>query len=107
MTELGPLQALVDHLQRLPGIGAKGAQRLAFHLLRQPRDDVEALVGAIRDVKERITYCSVCHNITDADPCYYCTHDGRDRSVICVVEDPHNVTAVERTREFNGGPTTS
>jgi recombination protein RecR len=102
MTELGPLQALVDHLQRLPGIGAKGAQRLAFHLLRQPRDDVEALVGAIRDVKERITYCSVCHNITDADPCYYCTHDGRDRSVICVVEDPHNVTAVERTREFNG-----
>ena len=102
MTELGPLQALVDQLQRLPGIGAKGAQRLAFHLLRQPRDDVEALVGAIRDVKERITYCSVCHNITDADPCYYCTHDGRDRSVICVVEDPHNVAAVERTKEFNG-----
>ena len=102
MTELGPLQALVDQLQRLPGIGAKGAQRLAFHLLRQPRDDVEALVGAIRDVKERIIYCSVCHNITDADPCYYCTHDGRDRSVICVVEDPHNVAAVERTKEFNG-----
>ncbi|MCY4636454.1 MAG: recombination mediator RecR [Acidobacteria bacterium] len=102
MTELGPLQGLVDQLQRLPGIGAKGAQRLAFHLLRQPRDDVEALVGAIRDVKERITYCSVCHNITDADPCYYCTHDGRDRSVICVVEDPHNVAAVERTKEFNG-----
>ncbi len=102
MTELGPLQALVDQLQRLPGIGAKGAQRLAFHLLRQPRDDVEALVGAIRHVKEQITYCSVCHNITDADPCYYCTHDGRDRSVICVVEDPHNVTAVERTKEFNG-----
>ena len=102
MTELGPLQALVDQLQRLPGIGAKGAQRLAFHLLRQPRDDVEALVGAIRDVKDRIAYCSICHNITDADPCYYCTHDGRDRSVICVVEDPHNVSAVERTREFNG-----
>ena len=102
MTELGPLQALVDQLQRLPGIGAKGAQRLAFHLLRQPRDDVEALVGAIRDVRERITNCSVCHNITDADPCYYCTHDGRDRSVICVVEDPHNVTAVERTNEFHG-----
>ena len=102
MTELGPLQALVDQLQRLPGIGAKGAQRLAFHLLRQPRDDVEALVGAIRDVKERITYCSVCHNITDADPCHYCTHAGRDRSVICVVEDAHNVAAVERTKEFNG-----
>ena len=102
MTELGPLQVLVDQLQRLPGIGAKGAQRLAFHLLRQPRDDVEALVEAIREVKERITYCSVCHNITDADPCYFCTHDGRDRSVICVVEDAHNVTAVERTKEFNG-----
>ena len=102
MTELGPLQALVDQLQRLPGIGAKGAQRLAFHLLRQPRDDVEALVAAIRDVKEQITYCSVCHNITDVEPCYYCTHDGRDRSVICVVEDPHNVAAVERTKEFNG-----
>ena len=102
MTELGPLQALVDQLQRLPGIGAKGAQRLAFHLLRQPRGDVETLVGAIRDVKEQITYCSVCHNITDVEPCYYCTHDGRDRSVICVVEDPHNVAAVERTKEFNG-----
>ena len=102
MTELGPLQTLVDQLQRLPGIGAKGAQRLAFHLLRQPRDDVEGLVAAIRDVKERISHCSVCHNITDADPCYYCTHDGRDRSVICVVEDPHNVAAVERTKEFKG-----
>lgn len=102
MTELAPLQSLVEQLQRLPGIGAKGAQRLAFHLLRQPSDDVEALVGAIRDVKERISHCSVCHNITDADPCYYCTHDGRDRSVICVVEDPHNVAAVERTKEFKG-----
>lgn len=102
MTEIGSLRALVDQLQRLPGIGAKGAQRLAFHLLRQPRDDVEALIAAIRDVKERITYCSVCHNITDTDPCCYCTDDDRDRRVICVVEDPHNVTAVERTREFNG-----
>ena len=102
MTEIGSLRALVDQLQRLPGIGAKGAQRLAFHLLRQPRDDVEALIAAIRDVKERITYCSVCHNITDTDPCCYCTDDDRDQRVICVVEDPHNVTAVERTREFNG-----
>lgn len=102
MTEIGSLRTLVDQLQRLPGIGAKGAQRLAFHLLRQPRDDVEALIAAIRDVKERITYCSICHNITDADPCCYCTDDDRDRRVICVVEDPHNVTAVERTREFNG-----
>lgn len=102
MTEPGPLQALVERLQRLPGIGAKGAQRLAFHLLRQPRDDVDALLEAIRDVKERIAHCSICHNVTDADPCHYCTHDGRDRGVICVVEDPHNVAAVERTKEFNG-----
>ncbi len=102
MKELGPLRALVDQLQRLPGIGEKGAQRLAFHLLREPRDDVEALIDAMRAVKEQITYCSVCHNITDTDPCYYCTHDGRDRAVICVVEDPHNVNAVERTHEFNG-----
>ena len=102
MTEVRPLRELIEQLQRLPGIGAKGAQRLAFHLLRQPRSDVEALLEAIRDVKEQITYCSVCSNITDADPCYYCTHDGRDRSVICVVEDPHNVSAVERTKEFNG-----
>ena len=102
MTRLGPLAALIEQLQRLPGIGAKSAQRLAFHLLRQPRDDAEALIEAIRDVKERITYCSVCHNITDVDPCYYCTHDGRDRRVVCVVEDAHNVAAIEKTNEFNG-----
>ena len=102
MKELGPLHALVEQLQRLPGVGAKGAQRLAFHLLREPRDEVEALIDAVRAVKEQITYCSVCHNITDTDPCYYCTHDGRNRAVICVVEDPHNVTAIEKTNEFNG-----
>lgn len=102
MTRLGPLAALIEQLQRLPGIGAKSAQRLAFHILRQPRDDAEALIEAIRDVKERITYCSVCHNITDVDPCYYCTNDGRDRRVVCVVEDAHNVAAIEKTNEFNG-----
>ncbi len=102
MKELGPLTALVEQLQRLPGIGAKGAQRLAFHILREPRDAIEALIDSIRVVKEQITYCSVCHNITDADPCYYCTEEARDRSLICVVEDPHNVTAVEKTHEFNG-----
>ncbi|MCS5689077.1 MAG: recombination mediator RecR, partial [Acidimicrobiales bacterium] len=73
-----------------------------FHILREPRDDVEALIDSIRVVKEQITYCSICHNITDADPCYYCTEEARDRSLICVVEDPHNVTAVEKTHEFNG-----
>ena len=102
MSEPGPLAALIDQLQRLPGIGAKSAQRLAFHLLRQPREEVDALLAAVRDVKERITYCSLCSNITETDPCYYCTHPGRDRRVICVVEDPHNVTAVEKTNDFNG-----
>lgn len=102
MTEVKPLARLIEQLQRLPGIGAKGAQRLAFHLLRQPREEVDQLLDAVRDVKERISYCSVCSNITDTDPCYYCTHPSRNQRVICVVEDPHNVTAVENTKEFKG-----
>ncbi len=102
MSEVGPLVRLVEQLQRLPGIGAKGAQRIAFHLLRQPRDDVEVLLDVIRDVKERITYCSICSNITDADPCYYCTDPGRDPRIICVVEVPHNVEVVEKTKDFKG-----
>jgi recombination protein RecR len=102
MTQVGPLVRLVEQLQRLPGIGPKGAQRLAFHLLRQPRDDVNALLDAVREVKEQITYCSECSNITDTDPCFYCTDDGRDRRTMCVVEDPHNVEAIEKTREFKG-----
>ena len=102
MSEVGPLVRLVEQLQRLPGIGAKGAQRVAFHLLRQPRDDVEALLDAIRDLKEQITYCSICSNVTDTDPCHYCTDSRRDHRIICVVEDPHNVAAVERTKEFKG-----
>jgi recombination protein RecR len=102
MTQVGPLVRLVEQIQRLPGIGAKGAQRLAFHLLRQPRAEVDALIDAMRDVKEQVTYCSVCSNITDSDPCVYCTDPGRDRHVICVIEEPHNVAAVENTREFKG-----
>jgi len=102
MTQVGPLVRLVEQFQRLPGIGAKSAQRLAFYLLRQPRGDVDALIDAIRDVKEQVTYCSVCSNITDSDPCFYCTDPGRDRTVLCVVEDPHNVAAVENTGEFKG-----
>ena len=102
MTELDSLAKLMVQLQRLPGIGAKSAQRLAFHFLKNPRSQVEELCEALREVKDRITYCSVCSNITDVDPCYYCTEEARDRSLICVVEDPHNVTAVEKTHEFNG-----
>lgn len=102
MTQIAPLARLIEQLQRLPGIGAKGAQRLAFHILRQPRAEVDELLAAVRDVKERITYCSVCSNITDTDPCYYCTDPSRDPQVICVVEDPHNVTVVEKTGQFSG-----
>jgi len=102
MTRLAPLAHLIEQLQRLPGIGAKSAQRLAFHILKTPREDVERLAEAMREVKDRVTYCSTCHNITDQDPCYYCTHPGRDHRLICVVEQPENVVAVERTRDFRG-----
>jgi recombination protein RecR len=97
-----PLARLVEQLQKLPGIGAKSAQRLAFHILKNPRDEAEQLCEAVRDVKERVTYCSVCNNITDADPCLYCTNPSRDGTVICVVEEPQNVSVVEKTREFRG-----
>jgi recombination protein RecR len=97
-----PLIRLIEELQRLPGIGPKGAQRLAFHILKTPREQADRLVDAVREVKERVTYCSVCNNITDADPCVFCTSDDRDRDVICVVEEPQNVTAIEKTRDFKG-----
>ena len=97
-----PLARLIEQLQRLPGIGAKGAQRLAFHVLRTPREDADRLCDAIRDVKERVTYCTVCNTITDVDPCVYCTDSTRDQTLICVVEEPQNVSAIEKTREFRG-----
>jgi recombination protein RecR len=97
-----PLTRLVEQLQKLPGIGAKSAQRLAFHILKTPREDAERLCDAIRDVKDRVTYCSTCNNITDADPCGFCTSPSRDQRVICVVEEPQNVSVVEKTREFRG-----
>ena len=97
-----PLSELVAALQRLPGIGAKSAQRLAYHLLKTTREDVDALCAAMLSVKNRVTYCSTCSNITDVDPCFYCTDPGRDARIICVVEQPENVWAVERTRGFRG-----
>ncbi len=96
------LQRLVEELQRLPGIGQKSAQRLAFHILRTPREQADRLADAVREVKERITYCSICNNITDADPCVYCRNDARDRSIICVVEEPQNIGAIEKSRDFKG-----
>ena len=97
-----PLLRLIEELQRLPGIGPKGAQRLAFHILKTPREETERLADAVRDVKERVTYCSICSNITDGDPCSYCSSEARDPHVICVVEEPQNVSAIEKTREFKG-----
>jgi recombination protein RecR len=97
-----PLLRLIEELQRLPGVGPKGAQRLAFHILKTPREHVDRLAEALRDVKERVTYCTICNNITDADPCAYCSNTERNHNLICVVEEPQNVTAVERTREFRG-----
>jgi recombination protein RecR len=97
-----PLARLIEQFQRLPGIGAKGAQRLAFFDLRTPREDADRLCEAIRDVKERVTYCTVCNTITDVDPCVYCTDTTRDPTLICVVEEPQNVSAIEKTREFRG-----
>src|ERR1043166_7091937 len=97
-----PLIRLIEELQRLPGIGPKRAQRLAFHLLKTPREITDRLVDAVRDVKERVTYCSTCNNITDADPCAFCSSADRDHRLICVVEEPPNVSAIEKTREFKG-----
>jgi recombination protein RecR len=98
-----PLENLIEQFKRLPGIGAKSAQRLAFHVLKTPREDAERLCEAVRDVKDRVTYCSVCSNITDVDPCTYCSDDRRDGKVICVVEEPPNVNAIEKTGGFRGG----
>jgi recombination protein RecR len=97
-----PLTRLVDQLKKLPGVGAKSAQRLAFHILRTPRDEAERLCDAIRDVKDRVTYCSICSNTTDIDPCIYCASDARNHRMICVVEEPQNVAAIEKTRDFKG-----
>jgi recombination protein RecR len=98
----GPLARLIDELKRLPGIGQKSAQRLAFHLERSAREDAERLAAAVLEMKDKIRLCSVCNNLTEQDPCEYCTHPGRDPSVICVVETPCNVVVVEKTREFHG-----
>jgi len=96
------LVRLIEEMQRLPGIGPKGAQRLAFHILKTPRDITDRLVDAVRDVKERVTFCSTCNNITDVELCAYCSNPGRDRRIICVVEEAANVSAIEKTREFKG-----
>lgn len=97
-----PVTKLIDELKRLPGIGHKSAQRLAFHIMRTPDNDLERLMVAMRDVKQRIVLCSVCNNLTDVEPCRICASPSRDHSVICVVEEPHSLVAVEKTRSFKG-----
>ena len=97
-----PLVRLIEELQRLPGVGPKSAQRLAFHILKTPRERADRLIDAVRDVKEQVTYCSICNNITDVDPCAFCRSAERDQRVICVVEEPPNVAAIEKGRDFKG-----
>jgi recombination protein RecR len=93
---------LIDELKKLPGVGSKSAQRLAFHILRSSEDDADALAGAIHDVKASLRLCSVCNNITDVDPCVYCSSATRNQRLICVVEEPTNIASVEKTRHYNG-----
>lgn len=97
-----PVAKLIDEFKRLPGVGQKSAQRLAFYVLRRPENEVRDFAHALLDVKDKITFCSVCNNLTDVDPCLYCANPKRDRSVICVVEEPYNLVAVEKTRSFKG-----
>lgn len=97
-----PMARLTDELKRLPGIGQKSAQRLAFHLQRAGREDAERLAAAILEVKDKIKLCSTCNNLTEHDPCKYCSDPQRDPEVICVVESPYNILAIEKTGEFRG-----
>lgn len=93
---------LIDELKKLPGVGTKSAQRLAFHVLRSSDADARALSEAILRLREKLTLCSVCNNITDVDPCGYCTSAVRDQRLICVVEEPTNIASVEKTRGYAG-----
>ncbi|MGO9196629.1 MAG: recombination mediator RecR [Acidimicrobiales bacterium] len=98
----GPIQELVDELGRLPGVGPKSAQRIAFHLLEVPKEEALRLAAAIAEVKERIRLCERCFNVAEAELCAICSDSRRDASIVCVVEDPRDIVAVERTREFHG-----
>ncbi|MDP9037671.1 MAG: recombination mediator RecR [Acidobacteriota bacterium] len=96
------MSRLIEELRKLPGIGTKSAQRLAFHVLRAPEVDAKGLAAAILELRAKLRLCSVCNNITDVDPCSYCTNAARDHRVICVVEEPTNIATIERTRSYNG-----
>ena len=97
-----PLARLINEFKRLPGIGQKSAQRIAFHIMRASRDDAEHLARTIMDVKDRLRLCAVCNNISDSELCQYCSDPDRDRTVVCAVEDPNNIVGIEVTRQFAG-----
>jgi recombination protein RecR len=97
-----PMAQLIEELKKLPGVGNKSAQRLAFHILRSSGDDAEALAAAICNVKDKLHLCSICNNITDVDPCVYCASATRNQRLICVVEEPTNIASVEKTKSYNG-----
>jgi recombination protein RecR len=97
-----PMAQLIDELRKLPGVGTKTAQRFAFHVLRASDADADALASAIRSLKQHLRLCSLCNNITDVDPCAYCTSPARNAREICVVEEPTNIAAIEKTRSYHG-----
>lgn len=97
-----PLARLIQEFKRLPGIGQKSAQRLAFHVLRASRQDAELLAQAVLDVKDKLGLCAVCNNISDSELCPFCRDEARDHTVVCVVEEPHNILPIETTRQFRG-----
>lgn len=97
-----PLTRLIQEFKRLPGIGQKSAQRLAFHVLRSSQEDADRLVAAVQDVKTKLGLCEVCNNISDGEQCPFCRDTHRDRSVLCVVEEPHDILPIETTRQFQG-----
>jgi recombination protein RecR len=97
-----PMSRLIDELKKLPGVGAKSAQRFAFHILRSPEEDAEALAAAIREIKAALCLCSVCNNITDVDPCVYCSNGARNQRLVCVVEEPTNIAALEKGHGYRG-----
>ena len=98
----GPVQTLIDELGRLPGVGPKSAQRIAFYLLKLPKEDATRLASAITEAKDRVSFCRRCYNVTEGDECGICRDDRRDPHLVCVVEEPRDVVAVEKTREFRG-----
>ena len=97
-----PMAQLIEELKKLPGVGPKSAQRMAFHILRSSEEDAESLATSIRNLKEKLHLCSVCNNITDIDPCTYCSNLTRNQRLVCVVEEPTNIAAVEKARFYNG-----